>query len=108
MNEAQETTRTNRCFGGHCPQNPKQQREQKIKEVLLTATERRRANKEINNLLSRFYGKSLIKLLPVIKRRYSRSILNVALERIEGRRHGLEIEDVIFLEEFKASLEKPE
>ena len=107
MNEVQRF-QVNRCFGGHCPKDSNQKREQKIKEVLLTATERRRANKEINNLLLRFHGKSLIKLLPVIKRRYSQSILNLALERVEGRRHGLEIEDVIFLEEFKTSLEKPE
>lgn len=107
MNKAQRF-QVNRCFGSHCSKDSNQQREQKIKEVLLTATERRRANKEIDNLLSRFHGKSLIKLLPVIKRRYSRSILNVALERVEGRKHGLEIEDVVFLEEFKASLGKPE
>jgi len=108
MNEAREAHLTNRCFGTDCSQKINQQREQKVKEVLITAKERRRANKEIDHLLSRFRGKSLIKLLPVIKLRYSRSILAVALERVEGKRNGLAIEDAIFLEEFKTSLEKTE
>jgi len=109
MNEAQRF-QVNRCFGGHCPKDSNRQREQKIKEVLLTAVERRRANKEINFLLRQFHGrKSIFDILPAMKQRgYPLYIIRVALERVEGRRNELRIEQQMELEVFKASLEKPE
>lgn len=111
MNEAQETTRTNRCFGGkNCPQSSKQQqRTEKIKEVLTDAVKRKRANKELNSLLSQFHGrKSIFQLLPVIKRRCLPAVLALALERVEGRRDALSMEDLVFFEAFKASLKQSE
>ena len=109
MNEVQRF-QVNRCFGGHCPQNPDQKREQEINEVLLAATERKRANKEIDFLLQRFHGKkSIFDLLPAMKQRgFPLYIIRVALERVERRRNGLKIEQQMELEAFKASLEKPE
>lgn len=108
MNKARQVP-INRCFGADCPKNTKQQKEEELKELLITAVERRRANKEIDFLLQRFHGrKSILDLLPAMKQRgFPPYVLRVALERVEGKRHGLEIEDVIFLEKFKASLAKP-
>ena len=108
MKEAQKsrTLPVNRCFGGQCPQNTEQPKEQKIKEVLITAKDRRRANKEIDFLLRQFHSKkSIFDLLPAMKQRgYPLYIIRVALERVEGRRHELRIEQRMELEAFKASL----
>ena len=103
----------NRCFGDNCPQNTDPKREQKIKEVLSDNAQRRRANKEIDYLLTRFRGKRLIQILPAIKRQvikgdFPKYILDVALERVERKHHELGSEDAIFLAQFKASLEKSE
>lgn len=106
MKEAKKPLLANRCFGGNCP--PKKP-EDKIKDVLLDAAKRRRANKEIDNLLRQFKGKkAIVELLPAIKRRCSRNALRVAIERVERRRDGLSLENLMFFEEFKALLEKEE
>ena len=93
---------------GDCPKNPAKKREQEIKEALLTAKERRRANKAIDSLLEQFRGKRIIDLLLVIRRRFSKIVLTVALERVERRQDELGDEDAIFLAVFKDSLEKSE
>ena len=95
---------TNRCFGNDS-QNKQQQKQQKVKEVLFTAGEMRRAKNELNSLLLQFRGrKSILQLLPVIKRRCSLATLTMALERVESRKHDLSMDDQIFFEEFKNSL----
>ncbi len=108
MKEAQKIRMipVNRCFGGQCPQNPEQPKEQRIKEVLITAKERRRANKEIDLLLRQFHHrKSIFDLLPAMKQRhYPLYVIRVAIERVEGRRNELKIEQQMELEAFKASL----
>jgi len=101
MNEAQKKNPTKKRFDGKL----RQEEEERIKEVILAATQRRRANKEIDCILKQFRGKRIIDLLPVIKRRFSRNVLTVALERVERKRYELGNKDAIFLAEFKASLE---
>ena len=111
-----KNVQVNRCFGGDYPKNPEQQkqREQKIKEVLSAAVQRKRANKEIDWLRERFHHKkTILELLPAIKRQcdkgqYSPMVLTVALERVERKSYELGSKDAIFLAEFKASLEKSE
>lgn len=111
MEKAQKL-RVNRCFGDSCHQNPKEQREQKIKEVLSDASQRRRANKEISQLLKMFHGRrKLRELLWAMKQRgYPDYVLTVAIERVEAerKRNELTVEEVVDFEEFKTSLEKPE
>ena len=106
MNETKKV-QVNRCFDDKCPQNTDPKGEQKVKDVLLTAVQRRRANKEIDCLLKQFRGRRIIDLLPVIKFRFP-DILVVALERVEGKQYELGSKDAIFLAKFKADLEKSE
>ncbi len=74
--------------------------------ITITKEERKRANKEINSLLKRFQGKGIIDLLPVIKLRFPKYILQAAIERLERKK--LKIEDKMFLVEFKESLNNNE
>jgi len=111
MGEAQTDQRVpvNRCFGGNCPPKPSQKKEQKIKEVLLDASQRRRANKEICHLLKIFHGtRKLRELLRAMKQRgYPDYVLKVAIERVEAerKRNELTFEEIRDFEEFKASLD---
>ena len=108
MHEAKKV-QVSQHFGGNCPKNPERQREQKIKEVLTDAVQRKRANKEINVLREQFhYKKSILDLLEVIKRRCSPMALVVAIERVERRRDVFTMDDLVFFEKFKTSLEKTE
>ena len=107
MKEAQRTP-VNRIFGANCPKTPQKANEQKIKEILLTAAEKRMANRQIDCLLAQFRGKRIIDLLPLIRLRFPK-VLAVALQRVERRKNDLGIEDAIFLANFKRSLDqKPE
>lgn len=111
MREAQANQKipVNRCFGGNCPQKPEQGKEQKIKEVLFTASQRRRANREISHLLKTFHGtRKLRELLKAMKQRgYPDYVLKVAIERVEAerKRDELTFEEIMDFEEFKASLD---
>jgi len=103
----------NRSFGfGHGTQKPKepeQHQEQKVKDILFSAAEIRRAKKELDYLLLLFHGKkSILQLLPAIKQRCSRAALSLAIKRVEGKKDGLSVEDQIFFEQFKSSLNKKE
>ncbi len=103
----EETRQVNRCFGGHCSQNPTQQSQKRVKEMLFTAAEKRRAKKELDYLLLSFHGrKSILQLLPAIKHRCSRAALALAIERVEVRKDGLKMEDQVYFEGFKASLKE--
>jgi len=105
MEKAQKNP-VNRCFGSNCPQKPQQQRKEQIEDLLKEAAQRKKANKELDFLLRQFHGrKSILQLLPVIKLRCSDVVLAVALERVERRRNGLAIDDLVFLETFKKSLQ---
>lgn len=125
MNEMRHNP-VNRCFSGNCPkkQQGTQQKkvltpipsrttgkagEEKIKELLVSAVERRRANREIDCLLRQFHGRrSIFDLLPAMKQRgFPLYVLKVAIERVENRRNALKIEEVAELEAFKASLAEP-
>ena len=107
--EETKKVQVNRCFEDNCPQESNQKREQKIKEVLTEAVQRKRANREINSLREQFHHKkSILEFLQVIKRRCSPMALTVALERVERRRDVFTMDDIVFLERFKASLGKPE
>lgn len=105
--EAQKSP-ASRCFSGNCPKEPRKEREEQIKELLLTAAQRRRANKEIDFLLRRFSGKRIVDLLPAILRRCSKDALEVAIERVERRKDDLSRDDVVFFEQFKSSLKDPQ
>ena len=73
-------------------------------KITLTAEQKRRANREIDYLLRKLRPKRIIDLLPVIKRRCSREVLAVALERVERIKDKLKMDDLMFLVNFKASL----
>ena len=85
---------------------PKKPKEEKIKEVLSEAAQKDRANKEIKALHNQFRGKRLIDLLPVIKRRCSRYVVEIAVERIERKKDELNPTDRIYFEGFKQELEQ--
>jgi len=94
MNEASK--KSGQRFSNNT-QNPNKQRKDEEK--------RRDAEKALLNLQKEYHGqKSLLQLLPVIKLRYSRLMLIVAIERIERNKHVLCVEDRVFFERFKASL----
>jgi hypothetical protein len=92
-------------FGGIVPQRTNPQKEQKIKEVLSEAQNRKRANKALDHLLEQFPRKRIIDILPAIKKNFP-SIVAVALERVERRTDALSPEDLIFLANFKRELEQ--
>ena len=112
MKEAKQNQQipANRCFGGNCPQKPNPEKEQKIKDVLFTASQKRRANKEISHLLKTFHGtRKLRELLRAMKQRgYPDYVLAVAIERVEAetKRDELTFEEIMDFEEFKASLDQ--
>jgi hypothetical protein len=102
MNQAQRNP-ANRCFGG---QTAAKQREDEVKRLLAEAQERKNAEKQLKNLLLQFRGKkSLLHLLPVIKLRWPKSVLTLAIERIERKKDALSIDDLVFFENFKAELQ---
>jgi len=104
MNEAQKRP-ANRCFSGSVqkPQKPKAKEEQ-IRNLLLEAKRNEDAERQLSNLLKQFHGKkSLLQLLPVIRLRFPH-LLSVAIERVENRKDRLKIDDQIFFESFKLSL----
>ncbi|MBI3631816.1 MAG: hypothetical protein HY219_03065 [Candidatus Staskawiczbacteria bacterium] len=113
MNETKKI-QTNRCFVNSSLETPKQQpddrqkrKEQKIKEAISSATQRKKIHKQIDLLLEMWRGKRIIDLLPVIKLRYPH-LLDVALERAKKKQYEIGSKDAIFLAEFEASLKKPE
>lgn len=107
----------NRCFGDkNCPRGQEQQKEKKIKRILLATTaaerkkaERKRAERVLNDLLRQFHGKKGIdQLLPVIKLRYPPAVLQLAIERVERKQDELSWERRVDFELFKASLQQSE
>lgn len=102
MNQAQRNL-ANRCFG---EQTAAKQREDEVKRLLAEAQERKNAEKQLKNLLLQFKGKkSLLHLLPVIKLRWPKAVLTLAIERIERKKDALSIDDLVFFENFKAELQ---
>jgi len=86
-----------------------QSQEEKIKALAQEAYRRRRAKRELDCVLESFHGKkSLIQLLPALKRRCSRAAVQIALERIRRRWTHLSVEDQVFVSQFEASLKKEE
>lgn len=88
------------------------EKEQKIKEILLTAAQRRRANKAIDRLLTlpQFRGRGIVGILEAMKRQVkkgdlSRYVLTVALDRAKRQKHEVGSKDAIFLAQFEDSLE---
>jgi len=80
--------------------------EEEGKGVFDETRKRRRAQRELDCLLKQFHGrKSILQLLPAIRLRCSSDVLTVALERVERRRDALTMEDLVFLENFKSSLQ---
>ena len=68
---------------------------------------RKRANKEISELLIQFKGRySILDCLQLIRRRYPDYVLKVAIERIERKkkRDGLSLDELLEFERFKKSL----
>ena len=70
----------------------------------LSARDRKSANKQIDYLLKQFRPKRIIDLLPVIKLRFSETVLAVALSRVERKKDDLPMDDQVFFEGFKRSL----
>ncbi len=112
MKEVQRNPKVpvNWCFGSQQAPNPEQQKEQKIKEVLIAAKDRRRANREIDFLLRQFHGrKSIFDLLPAMKQRgYPLYVIKVALERVERKRDGLSVEQQMELGALQMPRKAPE
>ena len=110
MKEAKQRVQINRCFENKCPEKSDKEKEQQIKDVLLTASQRRRANREISHLLKTFHGtRKLRELLRAMKQRgYPDYVLAVAIERVEAerKRDELTFEEIMDFEEFKASLDQ--
>jgi hypothetical protein len=116
MGEAQTDQKVpaNRCFGGNCPPKPDPGKEQKIKDVLLTASQRRRAKAEIRHLLKTFHGKiKLRELLGAMEQRgYPDYVIKVAIEKVEAemelerKRNELPRKEEEDFEKFKSSLGK--
>ena len=99
----------NRCFG-KCPKNSDQQNGEKVKKILPSIAERRKADRAIGDVRRQFRGRySLLQILPLLERRYP-LLLTRAIERIEGQkaRDELSFEEIIFFETFKASLSREE
>lgn len=116
MNEAQRVP-VNRCFGGeNCPRSQEQQKEKKIKRILLAATaaerkkaERNRAERALKDLLLQFHGrKGIDQLLPVIKLRFPPAVLQLAIERVERKQDELSWERRADFQLFKDSLQQSE
>jgi hypothetical protein len=100
MNEAQKNP-VNRHFANQ--QKPKTKEEQ-IKDLLLDAKRKKDCEKQLSNLLRQFRGKkSILQLLPVIRHRYPH-LIDTAIKRLDNKKESLPIEDLIYLEGFKASL----
>jgi hypothetical protein len=101
MNKAQRNP-ANRCFNN---QTAAKQQEDEVKRLLAEANERKNAEKQLKNLMLQFKGKkSLLHLLPVIKLRWPKAVLTLAIERIERKKDALAIDDLVFFENFKAGL----
>lgn len=67
----------------------------------------RAAEKEIDYLIEQFHGRyDLVDILPVVARRYSSTVLDFLLKRIQRKWDELPIEKQIFVTQFKSSLEK--
>ena len=118
MNEVQLV---NRCFGGHCPQDqkksPEQQKEEKIKESLVAARQKKRkedANKVLHNLAYRLHCKGrLSKLVKAVETQVRKGSLpvwvyEVLIERLESQRIRDELSDqeIVDLEEGKFFLKQ--
>jgi hypothetical protein len=102
MNQAQRNP-ANRCFDSKMAAK---QQEDQVKRLLAEAQERKNAEKQLKNLLMQFKGKkSLLHLLPVIKLRWPKAVLTLAIERIERKKDALPIDDLVFFENFKAELQ---
>lgn len=83
-------------------------KEERVKIFLLNKIERKRADREISDLL-KISGGSLIKILPVVQRRYSITVLKVLIERIQRNQWDkLSISDQISVLEAKKSLQERE
>ncbi len=111
----------NRCFDfGNCPKKQKRsdkpivpppeekQKEEAIKKALIEAAERKKADRILGDVRSQFKGRySILQILPLLEYRYP-SLLKRAIERVEGQksRNELSIEEDVFFESFKASLEQ--
>jgi hypothetical protein len=100
MKKANKKT-VNRCFGKDSQDPSSERNREKIKEVLSDAAQRKRANRELNNVLQQFKGKNILDLLPAIARRCSKAALRVAIERVERRQNDLNRDDFAFFEKFK-------
>lgn len=100
----------NRCLNGHsCPETSDQQREAKIKALLVTAGQRKRANRALSALAQerrcRFSGLLQIAENWAASGRLSPYVFEVLIERIEGqrRRNELSFDEIADLERAKAS-----
>lgn len=99
MNEARE-----RQIPG---QNPENEQTEEIKRILISATQKKKAERVINSFLKQFPGKSLIQILPVlIKRCSDKTIIRTAIERIE--KQDLVPDDQYWLEGIKNQLKQSE
>jgi len=107
MNEAQKIP-VNRCFGGQSP--PEQQaKEEKVKKLLLTASQRKMANNAIRTLVNERHCRlsALLEMMElwVAHKRLSLFVFEVLIERVEGQRsrHELKFDEIVELEKAKAS-----
>lgn len=63
-------------------------KEDKVKQLLKEVAEKKSAETQLKNLLLQFRGKkSILQLLPVIKLRFSESVLKLAIERAKKNIH---------------------
>ncbi|OGZ70141.1 MAG: hypothetical protein A2904_02290 [Candidatus Staskawiczbacteria bacterium RIFCSPLOWO2_01_FULL_33_9] len=80
----------------------------KVQEII-TAIQRKRANRAIEDLRAQFHHtRTILQLLPAIKKNFSPITLAVAMERVERRRGDFTPNDLFLFETFKASLKETE
>ncbi len=108
MNEAKSVP-VNRCFGSHCAKAPEQQRQDKVREILITASQRKMANRAIRTLVNerRCRLSALLGMVEtwVASKRASPYVFEVLIERVESqkRRKELSYDEVVDLERAKSS-----
>ncbi|MFH1967860.1 MAG: hypothetical protein ABIJ84_00560 [bacterium] len=99
----------NRCFDGNCPKKPAKQREERAKELLLIASQKKRARKTLTTLASerRCGYAGLLKLVEnwVAGKRISSYVFEELIQIVERQRERnvLSHEEIVDLEGAKAS-----
>ena len=111
MSEAQKipVVPANRCLGIHCQRSTEKQSKDKVKKILVAASQRKMANRAIRTHINERRCR-LSALLPMMEtwvatKRLSLYVFEVLIERVEGqrRRNELSLDEIMDLERAKSS-----